>query len=251
MILEPAECRVLGVLVEKAQTVPGQYPMTLNAMVSGCNQRNNREPVTNLSEDEVLAALDDLRGKGLVREVMLSGSRVPKFKHETRATLGIETPALVVLAELLLRGPQTVGELRTRAGRMHPLESTEVVQAVLESMRDRDPALVRRIGPAPGGRADRWVQTLCPDLHPVDASAAPAAPPPATAGAASATGGGTAGPATADLARLEARITALEGLVRRLATALGEPVTELEPDTGRDAAVPPPNSGLSPQAAPE
>ena len=221
MILEPAECRVLGVLVEKAQTVPGQYPMTLNAMASGCNQRNNREPLTNLEEDEVLAALDGLRGKGLVLEVMLSGSRVAKFKHDARAALQVETPALVVLAELLLRGPQTVGELRTRASRMHPLESTEVVHAVLDSMADRESPLVRRIGPAPGGRADRWVQLLCPGLHPLDAAPAGVATAPAAAGR---------------VEQLESRIAALESIVRRLAAAMGEPAMELDGDGGPTAA---------------
>jgi uncharacterized protein YceH (UPF0502 family) len=240
MILDPAECRVLGVLVEKAQTVPGQYPMTLNAMVSGCNQRNNREPVTHLEEDDVLAALDTLRGKGLVREVMLSGSRVAKFKHDARAALEVETPALVVLAELLLRGPQTVGELRTRASRMHPLESTEVVHAVLESMADREAPLVRRIGPAAGGRADRWVQLLCPDLHPLDAPAASGG----SGASGAAFGGGAAG-----VERLESRIAALEMVVRRLAAALGEPTPELDAGDGDEPSAT--DSGVFPEAGRE
>ena len=235
MQLAPLECRVLGVLVEKAQTVQSQYPLTLNALLSGCNQRNNRLPVLSVEEDDVLAALDALRGKGLSREVMLSGSRVAKFKHDARDALGVGTSGLVILAELMLRGPQTVGELRTRASRMHPLESTDVVEAVLEDMAGRDEPLVCRIGPAAGGRADRWMQLLCPDLHPRDetgpagsggtgTAAAGGAPAPAPAATA-------APPATADprVAALEGRVAALEAVVGRLAAALGEPADELSP----------------------
>src|SRR5512134_38169 len=108
--LTPHECRALGVLVEKAQTTPQQYPLTLNALVAGCNQKNNRDPVTELDEDAVLSALDGLRAADLVQELMLSGSRVAKYRHNARQVLGVETGDLVILTELLLRGPQTVGE---------------------------------------------------------------------------------------------------------------------------------------------
>ena len=103
------EARVLGVLVEKALTTPGQYPMTLNSLVSGCNQRSNRLPILKLDENRVMAALDSLKVKDFVREVMLASSRVTKFRHTTKETLGISISELVVLAELLLRGPQTPG----------------------------------------------------------------------------------------------------------------------------------------------
>src|SRR4051812_49801787 len=119
LTLNANEARVLGVLVEKAQTTPAQYPMTLNAMVNGANQKNNREPVTNLSEDQVFEALEGLRTKRLANEVMLSGSRVQKYRHIARESLGIQTSELVILTELLLRGPQTIGELQGRASRMH------------------------------------------------------------------------------------------------------------------------------------
>lgn len=226
MQLEPLECRVLGVMIEKAQTVQSQYPLTLNALLSGCNQRNNRQPVLSLEEDDVLDVLDHLRGKGLAREVMMSGSRVPKFKHDAREGLAVGTSGLVILAELLLRGPQTAGELRTRASRMHPLESVDVVDALLADLAGRDEPMVRRIGPAPGGRADRWVQLLCPTLHSL-AEAEPAA-----------TGGSTArlpataaaNPPAADdgrVAELDRRVAALEAVVRRLAASLGEDAAEL------------------------
>ncbi len=170
------ECRVLGVLIEKAQTTPAQYPLTVNSLISGSNQKSNRLPVLNLNEDAALEALDGLRTKQLIREVMLSGSRVQKFRHIARETLDVSTGGLVLLAELLLRGPQTTGELRGRASRMHPLESIEVVTNILEHLMDREEPLVRSVPPAPGSRAGRFAQLLCPDLHSFDtAPAAPAA----------------------------------------------------------------------------
>jgi uncharacterized protein YceH (UPF0502 family) len=168
------ECRVLGVLIEKAQTTPGQYPLTINGLMTGCNQKSNREPVMELDEDRVLESVDSLRGKDLVREVTLSGSRVAKYRHIARDTLGLSTNELVVLAELLLRGPQTVGELRGRATRMHTLESTEIVSNILESLMTPEPPLAERLSPAPGSRAPRYKQLLAPNLHPVDTTEAPA-----------------------------------------------------------------------------
>jgi uncharacterized protein len=171
--LTPNECRVLGVMVEKAHTTPQQYPMSLNALTAGCNQKNNREPVLNLTDEKVMEAVDGLREKNLVREVVLSGSRVDKFRHIARETLAIDTNQLIILAELLLRGPQTVGELRGRASRMHPLETTEIVKNILESLMQRGdggPPLARELPPAPGDRSPRYAQLLCPSLHPLDAS---------------------------------------------------------------------------------
>jgi len=224
--LTPHECRILGVLVEKAQTTPSQYPLTLNGLITGANQKSNRLPELSLTEDDVLAALDGLRAKQLSREVMLTGSRVEKHRHIARETLGVSTSELVILTELLLRGPQTVGELRGRASRMHPLESLEVTTAVLEHLMEREQPLVRRVAPAPGSRATRFAQLLCPNLHPVDA--APAAPPPAAAD------GGRAGeppPATppgepelaSRVTRLEREVASLRQSIERLSEALGEP----------------------------
>lgn len=168
LALTPNEARVLGVLIEKAQTTPGQYPITLNALVNGCNQLSNRHPITTLDEDKVMAALDSLRTKGLAREVALTGSRVAKFKHAARETLNVDTNQLVVLAELMLRGPQTVGEIRGRASRMHPLESLEITQNVLQSMVERPEPLVVELAPEPGSRARRYAQLLAPAAHPLD-----------------------------------------------------------------------------------
>ena len=172
-ILKSDECRVLGVLVEKAQTTPTQYPLTLNALLTGCNQKNNRDPVMNLSEDALLDAIDGLRAKGLIREVMLTGSRVQKFRHVAREAMEVSTSELVILAEMLLRGPQTIGELRGRASRMHPLESTEVVSNLLDHLMERPEPMVKKIVPAPGSRAPRYTQLLCPDLHPIDVMTSP------------------------------------------------------------------------------
>ena len=115
--LNPAECRVLGVLVEKAHTSSG-YPMSLNALTDGCNQKSNRNPVVNFDEDTAMAALDSLRGKGLVVFADTLGSRVTKFRHNAREVLNVDNHELVVLVELLIRGPQTAEELRVRASRM-------------------------------------------------------------------------------------------------------------------------------------
>lgn len=160
--LDAVEARVLGTLIEKAHTVASQYPMTLNAIVAGASQRSNRDPVTEYDESSVLDALDRLRGKGFVHEVNLSGSRVPKYRHVARERLAVSTGELVVLTELMLRGPQTVGELRGRASRMHPLESTEIVGNLLESLRRRPHPLTERLPPAPGTRAERHRQLLHP-----------------------------------------------------------------------------------------
>lgn len=168
--LTPHECRALGVLVEKAQTTPQQYPLTLNALTVGCNQKNNREPLMELTDEQAQAALDGLRHKGLAREVMLSGSRVEKFRHVARETLEIDTRELVILAELMMRGPQTIGELRNRASRMHALETTDVVKNILEGLMSRPEPFVKELPPAPGDRAPRFMQLLCPEAHPIDAA---------------------------------------------------------------------------------
>jgi len=212
--LKPDECRVLGVLIEKALTTPQQYPLSLNGLTIGCNQKNCRSPLTNFDEDRVFDAVESLRNKGLVREAMLSGSRVAKFRHIAREVFNVETPALVVLAELMLRGPQTAGELRGNASRMHPIESLDALQAVLASLMKCDPPMVREL---PGGHARRYAQLICPDLHSLDEPAAPAqghssqtasrAPISSTASATSS-------------AELAARVDTLEREVQRLKDAL-------------------------------
>jgi uncharacterized protein YceH (UPF0502 family) len=206
-MLTPNECRVLGVLVEKAQTTPAQYPLSVNAIVTGSNQKSNRNPILALTEEDVEDALDGLRAKQLAREVMLSGSRVQKHRHIARETLEVTTSELVVLAELMLRGPQTLGELRGRASRMHPLESIDAVTAILSGLEGRDTPLVEAVPPAPGSRAGRFMQLLCPDLH--DVTAAPASAP----------AGGADDAIVQRLAALEAEVERLKVLVASLAQA--------------------------------
>lgn len=204
------EARVLGTLIEKAQTVPGSYPMTLNGLTTGCNQKNNRLPVTELDEDTVFDALDSLRRKGLVREVDLSGSRVQKFRHVARESLNVGTEQLVLLAELLLRGPQALGELRGHAARMVPggLDSMDVAQGFLDELARREPPMVKLVPPPPGGRASLYVQLLAPDLHDVSAIHASETLRTGSAPVASAV--------EARLAALEAALAELRARVERL-----------------------------------
>jgi uncharacterized protein YceH (UPF0502 family) len=212
------ECRVLGVLVEKAHTVASQYPMSLNSIVVGCNQKSNRHPVMAIDEDRAVAALEGLRDKHLVLFADTAGSRVMKYRHNCREALDVGTNELVVLVELLLRGPQTGGEIRTRASRMHPLGSLDEVQNLLKFMMDRESPLVRRVEPAPGSRAQRYAQLLCPHLHRLDEPAGEDAPDDS---APAATAGGKPGLASR-VEMLEGDVMRLRRVVEQLANALGE-----------------------------
>ncbi len=228
--LNAIEARVLGVLIEKARTTPDQYPLRLNALRSGCNQKSNRQPVLTCDEQEVLRALETLRDKKLVIWMDTSGSRVMKFRHNARETLELDTPELAILAELLLRGPQTLGELRTRAQRMYPFESLEVARNVVEHMRGRDEPLIRKVPPAPGGRAERYAQLLSPDLHAIEA---------AEEGVAGVTG--AAPPAeTGRIEQLEAEIRRNRRVIEELAKALGESDILLAEDWHNPAGPTPP-----------
>jgi uncharacterized protein len=211
MTLTADESRVLGVLVEKALTTPDQYPLSLNAIVNGANQKNNRDPVLALSEQAVFEAAEGLRGKQLVVRVDQVGGRVHKYRHSAIETLNVRTAELGVLAELLMRGPQTLGELRGRTSRMHPLESIERVKEVLRALAERPEPYVKEIPPSPGSRAERYVQLLCPDLHDIGDAASPA---PA---------GSPAGNALVTrVTQLEAEVRSLRDLVSKLASAVGE-----------------------------
>jgi uncharacterized protein YceH (UPF0502 family) len=233
--LTPDESRVLGVLIEKSTTTPEQYPLSINALTNGCNQKNNREPVLNLSEDQVFDAVEKLREKQLVVRVDAAGSRVHKYKHMATEVLRCRAGELAVLAELLLRGPQTLGELRGRASRMSPMPTLDDAKIMLRAMMDREQPLARELPPAPGSRAERYAQLLCPDLHPVDASESPQAAAVSTAPSA----GGVAD----RVARLEAEVQTLRAAVRKLAAAVGEVDPRLESPANSGIAEKSPASG--------
>jgi uncharacterized protein YceH (UPF0502 family) len=135
--LASIERRILGVLVEKAKTTPNAYPITLNALTTGCNQKSNREPHMELKPDQVEAALEALRETGAVAEIQGDG-RVPKYRHYMYEWLGVDKVELSVMAELLLRGEQTVGELRGRASRMDSIDSLEALRPILKSLMDKN-----------------------------------------------------------------------------------------------------------------
>jgi uncharacterized protein YceH (UPF0502 family) len=157
--LSIAEARVLGVLVEKQRAVPDTYPLTLNALVAGCNQKSSRDPVLSLGETEVQAALDALRQRSLVMET--SGGRVMRYAHNAERALAIPSQSAAILAALLLRGPQTAGELRINTERMHRFADISAVEAFLRELGERPAgALVAELPRTPGTRETRWAQLL-------------------------------------------------------------------------------------------
>ena len=202
--LDPREARVFGVLVEKALTTPEQYPLTVNAATNGANQKSNRDPVLSLSEDEVASALERLEQKYMARKVFPMNSRVEKFCHNGKDALNLDAAGLAVVAELLMRGPQTPGDLRGRANRMAPIESLDQLASILATLIER--GYVQRLPPLPGSRAERYVQMLSPDLHPLE--------PPA--GAYAAASSHVPRPLAPVAPQLAERVAALEAEVARL-----------------------------------
>ena len=161
MELTPVEARVVGCLVEKQRTVPDTYPLSLNALVTACNQSSNRDPVVNYDESTVVAAIDSLKARGMARIVHPSGgSRATKYRHVLDEALGLEDGPLSVLAVLFLRGAQTAAELRTRTERMHPFADMEELESALTVLASGDEPLVRRLERRPGEREARWIQLL-------------------------------------------------------------------------------------------
>ena len=161
MILNATEARVLGSLIEKEITTPDYYPLSLNALVNACNQSSNRAPVVSYDEATVLRALDGLRDKKLAVAFSGAESRVAKYKHRAGEALELMRPELAILCELLLRGPQTIGELRTRCARMHEFASLEDVEASLQRLATRQPQpFVTRLPRQPGFKESRHAQLL-------------------------------------------------------------------------------------------
>jgi hypothetical protein len=181
-ILTLFETRALGVLLEKERTVPDTYPLTLNALVSGCNQKTSRDPIINATASEVQAALDSLRSMSLVIES--SGGRAQRYSHNFERVLQVPKQASALLAILMLRGPQTAGELRINSERLHPFADISSVEAFLQELAERPAgALVVELPRQPGSRENRWVHLLS-GAHDVPApgAAAPVPPPAVDAG---------------------------------------------------------------------
>jgi uncharacterized protein YceH (UPF0502 family) len=205
--LTGAEARVLATLMEKARTVPDSYPLTLNSLQSGCNQKSSREPVMNLSESEIAEALDGLRERQLVRET--SGGRTARYEHNFQRGVGVPEQSAVVLGMLMLRGPQTAGELRLNTERWYKFLDIASVEGFLEELQDRSHEkggpLVVKLPRAPGAREQRWAHLLC---GPVDLSE-------------------TNLPGTTAPADLESRVVALEQELQTLREQLQRVYTEL------------------------
>jgi len=156
--LDAIEARILGVLIEKELTTPEQYPLSLNALAAGCNQKSNRQPVLELSDSDIAAGLERLRLKSLVGVSHASGARIERYRHAAGTVWELAQPEVAVIAELLLRGAQMPGELRGRADRMSRFETLEALGATLEALRQR--GFVRRLEPLPGARAPQWEQIV-------------------------------------------------------------------------------------------
>jgi uncharacterized protein YceH (UPF0502 family) len=165
-ILSDIEARVLGSLVEKQVTTPEYYPLTLNALTLACNQKNNRSPVTSYSEDEAAQALETLREKNLTYVFYGSTSRVPKYKHVMTEVLHLSAAELAIMCVLLLRGPQTSGELTTRGFRLHEFSGLEEVDAALNVLITREPdPLVIRLPRQPGQKEARFMHLLAGEVE--------------------------------------------------------------------------------------
>jgi uncharacterized protein YceH (UPF0502 family) len=203
-LLSMLEARALGVLVEKSLTVPDSYPLSLNSLTLGCNQKTARDPVIAASEGEVQLAVDALKALALAFES--SGSRVARYEHNLGRALGVPSQSVALLATLVLRGPQTAAELRTAAERLHRFADVFAVEGFLDELAarpaDKGGALVVKLPRAPGAREQRWAHLLS---GPVDVSALPAAADDDSI------------VSTSELAALKARLAATESEVARLA----------------------------------
>lgn len=207
--LSPLEVRILGVLVEKQRTVPDTYPLSLNALTAGCNQKTSRDPVMDASEAEVAEAIAELKSHTLIIET--SGGRVTRYAHNVERVLGVPSQSVALLTVLMLRGPQTAGELRINCDRLHKFADISAVEGFLHELAERSSgALVVELPRQPGSRENRWVHLLAgePDLSALAAVAAPVAERPSEGLA-------------QRVAALEAEVAELKATVARLTDALG------------------------------
>lgn len=215
-ILSLLETRVLGVLAEKERTVPDSYPLTLNSVVSGCNQKTSRNPVLEISEAEAQGALDSLKGYSLVSET--SGGRSFRYAHNADRVLALPRQSVILLTVLMLRGPQTAGELRIACDRMHNFADISSVEGFLDELAERAAgALVMKLARLPGSREGRWAHLL---------SGMPAEAAFGSAGAQDSASAvdvslGEVAALKANVARLEAEVDELKTLVARICSELG------------------------------
>jgi hypothetical protein len=165
IVLNPAEARVLGALVEKDITTPDYYPLSLNALINACNQKNNREPVTNFDEETVRLALRNLSDKRLAGPAGGADGRVTKYEHRLQEVFNFTRPETAILCVLLLRGPQTPGELRGRTERMHRFEDLDEVLSGLQQLMRREPPLAKALGRRPGTKEIRYAHLLSGDVE--------------------------------------------------------------------------------------
>jgi uncharacterized protein YceH (UPF0502 family) len=167
LVLNEVEARVLGALLEKEITTPDYYPLSLNALVNACKQKSNRDPVMNLDEDAVRNALRALHDNSLARSISAADSRVTKYEHRLQEAFNFDRREASIFCELLLRGPQTPGELRSRAERMHHFDDLGEVQSALQRLMSRQPPLVKVLARQPGTKESRYIHLLSGDVEPV------------------------------------------------------------------------------------
>ena len=204
ILLTEVETRVLGSLVEKELTTPEYYPLSLNALVNACNQKSNRDPVMNLDEAAVREALRALDKKGLAGAADNMVSRVTKYEHRLQEAYNFTRHEIAILSELLLRGPQTPGELRSRADRMHKFDDLGIVQSTLQRLMKREPPLVKVLPRQPGTKEARYAHLLSGDVE--------VSPPDTAVGAAATSGAST----TERIARLEDQVETLQSEIADL-----------------------------------
>jgi uncharacterized protein YceH (UPF0502 family) len=213
-VLSRLEARVLAVLVEKERTVPDSYPLTLNSLVAGCNQKSSRDPVLNAAEADVQTAVESL--KSMVLVIQRSGERAARYAHNVERMMNVPQQAAALLAVLMLRGPQTAGELRSNCERLHRFADIQAVEALLNELAERpDGALVTELPRQPGSRENRWMHLL---------SGGPAVQSPPAAGSAAESpslGISELAAVKANVARLEAEMRELKDLLAKVCARLG------------------------------
>ncbi len=211
--LSPLEQRVLGVLVEKSLTTPDNYPLTLNTLVAGCSQKTSRHPVMSVTEAEAQVALDELKRRNLAIETFGASGRVMRYAHNAAKVLGVHQAQIAILTALMLRGPQTPGELRVNCERMYAFPDLSSVEAYLDELQERY-AMVAKLPRQPGSREQRYAQLLGGPL---------AAEAPGEAGHVIPEGGVTAG----EVAALKAQVAALRDEMAELRALLEKLYAEL------------------------